>query len=503
MSYALSVVDNISQIRWPRRKYIVPFCLGLALSCFSFVAPAVHVSPHGLGQVLLYPYYTARSTAAGNFYNTLFIVTNTATDTKIVRVRFRESLNGRGVADINVFLVPFDSWTGAVIPATAQAAGPTFTTLDGSCTDPEIGSNPGTLAFTNAQYSGANADGADSSLTRAAEGYIEVFEMGIVTDPTLLAALMPNRVNQFGVKPNCAAVQGAVLDNPSVIAPPTGGLMGSVYIINVLDGTLYPYDATPLDEFTQIPLWSPSTRTAKPSLEDVNPKTSDVLDATGYRHSTWDPAKGAHLADPVSAVLMLYEILNYFVLDSVTASGTDWIVTMPTKPFYVPLASLGGSTASPPFESAFATGGAPDSFGIVPSTLAYPNAGNTQIYDREGASLVGTFDFVPNPPPPLLLFPWTANLLTFNSSNVFAASSSIDIGTGITDGWALLQPYPYPNSHVHQLASTDTPPVTYFGLPMIGFMGNNYTNGTLAGPSGPVLSNYSATSPHRAILRIE
>jgi hypothetical protein len=45
--------------------------------------------------------------------------------------------------------------------------------------------------------------------------------------------------------------------------------------------------------------------------------------------------------------------------------------------------------------------------------------------------------------------------------------------------------------------------VTYFGLPMIGFMGNNYVNETLAGPSGPVLSNYSATSPHRGLLRIE
>jgi hypothetical protein len=486
-----------------RLKYAAPACVGLALSCFSFVAAAVHVSPHGLGQVLLYPYYTARSTAAGNFYNTLFIVTNTAADTKVVRVRFRESLNGRGVADINVFLVPFDSWTGAVIPAAGPATGPIFTTLDGSCTDPEIGSSPGTLAFTNVQYSGPNGDGADSSLARAAEGYIEVFEMGVVTDPTLLAALVPDRVNQFGVKPNCAAVQAPVLDNPSVIAPPTGGLMGSVYIVNVLDGTLYPYDATALEDFTQNPLWSPSSATATPTLENVNPKTSDVLDASGYRHSTWDPAKGAQLADPVSAVLMQNEILNYFVLDPVTASGTDWIVTMPTKPFYVPLANLAGRAVPPPFESAFAAAGAPDSFGVVPSTLAYPNAGNTQIYDREGAYRVGSFSFNPNPPTPLLLFPWTANVLTFNNSNIFAASASIDLGTEISDGWALLEPYQYPSSPVHQLVSTDTPPLTYFGLPMIGFMANNYTNGTLVGPLGPVLSNYSATSPHRGILRIE
>jgi len=467
------------------------------------MAEAVHVSPYGLGQVLLYPYYTVRSTSGGN-YNTLFIVTNTAADTKVIRVRFRESRNGRAVADINVFLTPFDSWTGAVIP---RASGPVFITLDGSCTDPDIQSDPPTLVFSNSQYSGPNQDGEDQSLARSAEGYIEVFEMGVVTDSSLLAALVPDRGNQFGVQPDCAAVRGALLDNAGVIAPPTGGLMGSAYIINVLDGTLYPYDATALDDFTRISLWTPPAATAKPTLEDVNPKVSDVVAATGYLHSTWDPTKGARPADPVSAVLMRNQILNYFVLDQGTRSGTDWIVTMPTKPYYVPVANPGVSTALQPFESVFKTGGAPDYFGISPSTLFYANPGNTQVYNREGAYFVGSIDFGPNPPPPKILLPWTANAVTFNNSNIFAATFSGSLGAYYSgyspDGWARLEPYQYTNSTVHQLVSTDTPPVTYFGLPMIGFMGNNYVNGTLTGPSGPVLSNYSATSPHRGLVRIE
>ena len=497
----MKILAQLDRLCW---KHAAPFCVGLALALISPVAAAVHVSPHGLGQVLPYPYYTVRSTSGGS-YNTLFIVTNTAADTKVLRVRFRESRNGRGVADVNVFLTPFDSWTGAVIP---RDTGPVFLTIDGSCTDPHLGSGPGILVFSNAQYSGANQDGEDSSLDRATEGYIEVFEMGVVTDSTVLAALVPNRVNQFGVQPDCAQVEGALLDNSSVIAPPTGGLMGSAYIINVLDGTLYPYDATALDDFTRISLWVSPTAIAKPSLEDVNPKTSDVVDAAGYRHSTWDPTKGARPADPVSAVLMQNQILNYFVLDQVTRSGTDWIVTMPTKPYYVPVVNAGVSTALPPFESAFKTGGAPDYFGISPSSLYYANPGNTQIYDREGAYFVGTFDWGPNPPPPKVLLTWTANVVTFSNSSVFAAASRIAFGLNSTayyslDGWARLEPYQYTNSPVHQLVSTDTPPVTYFGLPMIGFMGNNYVNGTLPGPSGPVLSNYSATSPHRGLLRIE
>jgi hypothetical protein len=382
-----------------------------------------------------------------------------------------------------------------------------FLTVDGSCTDPDIGSGPGTIVFSNAQYSGANQDGEDSSLDRATEGYIEVFEMGVLTDSTLLAALVPNRVNQFGVQPDCAQVEGALLDNSSVIAPPTGGLMGSAYIINVLDGTLYPYDATALDDFSRISLWAAPSATGKPTLEDVNPKTSDVVDAVGYRRSTWDPIKGARPADPVSAVLMRNQILNDFVLDQATRSGTDWIVTMPSKPFYVPVVNPGVDKALPPFESAFKTGGAPDYFGVAPTGLIYPNRGNSQIFNREGAYVVDAGDWGPNPPAPLLLLRWTANVVTFNNSNVFGATSS-PAGfylpeSYFDDGWARLEPFQYPDSPVHQLVSTDTPPVTYFGLPMIGFMGNNYVNGTLAGPSGPVLSNYSATSSHRWLLRIE
>jgi hypothetical protein len=203
---------------------------------------------------------------------------------------------------------------------------------------------------------------------------------------------------------------------------------------------------------------------------------------------------------------MQTDILNYFVLDQSTRSGTDWIVTMPTKPFYVPVANPGVGTASSPFESVFKMGGAPDYFGTAPLTSYASEPGNTQIYNREGAYFVNTINI--GVPLPLVLLPWTANVVTFNHSDIFGATETTSLGVYSPayysqNGWARLEPYQYASSSVHRLVSTDTPPVTYFGLPMIGFMGNNYVNGTLSGPSGPVLSNYSATSPHRASLRIE
>jgi hypothetical protein len=328
--------------------------------------------------------------------------------------------------------------------------------------------------------------------------------MGVVQDPTALAALHPMRVNDLSVLPDCAAALAVQLDNVTKVSPPTGGLMGSGFIINVLDGTLYPYEATALDDFSQVASWAPVTDSG-PTLQDVNPKASDVPDASGYRHSTWDPTKGAHPADPVSAVLMQDQLLNYFILDAGTASETDWVVTMPTKPFYADPALTNSHNAFPPFEAAFTAGGAPDYFGISPTTLFYRNQGDTNLYDREGRYLVGTGDLAPNPPPPTIYLKWTANVLTFYPGKLFASSESVFIFSlpPFPNGWARLVPFQYTDSPVHQLVSTDVPPQTYFGLPMIGFMANNYVNGTLPGPTGPVLSNYGATSPHKGLIRIQ
>ena len=42
-------------------------------------ANAVYVNPEGLGQVLIYPYYTVRDKVAGAAFNSLLSVVNTTT----------------------------------------------------------------------------------------------------------------------------------------------------------------------------------------------------------------------------------------------------------------------------------------------------------------------------------------------------------------------------------------------------------------------------------------
>src|SRR5476651_2150860 len=99
-------------------------------------AHAIFQDPNNLGQALIYPYYTVNS-AAGNAWNTFVSVTNTTTDVKVVKVRFREGKASTEVLDFNLYLSPNDMWTGAVIPLSSDVTSPgSLVSTDTSCIDP-------------------------------------------------------------------------------------------------------------------------------------------------------------------------------------------------------------------------------------------------------------------------------------------------------------------------------------------------------------------------------
>ena len=132
-----------------------------------------------------------------------------------------------------------------------------------------------------------------------------------------------------------------------------------------------------------------------------------------------------------------------------------------------------------------------------------PSANTTLDFDREGNGSCANSGFPEPPPYPKVILPWTSNVVSFNRSNLFGSTTALDYSTVFANRWAKLVPFQYPAGQVHQLVSTDTPPMTYFGLPMIGFMANDYVNKTLIVAGQKVLSNYSATSPHKGIARIQ
>src|ERR1700676_5390316 len=120
-----------------QRKSLYTALAGVSALGVTSAADAVNVNPNGLGQVLIYPYYTVRADNHGNAYNSLLTVVNSTSSTKAVKVRFLEGKNSREVIDFNLFLSPFDVWTGAVIPSPLTAGG-RLVTFDGSCTLPPI-----------------------------------------------------------------------------------------------------------------------------------------------------------------------------------------------------------------------------------------------------------------------------------------------------------------------------------------------------------------------------
>lgn len=307
-----------------------------------------------------------------------------------------------------------------------------------------------------------------------------------------------------GVPPNCGVLTDAEV--AVAIVPGTGGLSGTGTLINVLNGVDYSYNAVALDDFSRVALWSPPGLDNLTNLASVNPKTSNILSTAipgrAVITSNWT-GPGANPADPVSAVLMHNQIINEFVLDTPTLSGTDWVVTMPTKHFYVGLDSLiagvrQNSAAQRPFERNFGRNGACDR--VV-------SEGN----DREG-TFATQLDFsgvVVNIP----TFCWETTVLTFNQSKLLESQNLIGSATPIPvpdsripypNGWWKIDftsvpglPQVTPNLS-HSMTSAEG--ITYRGLPVIGFMVQDFINGTLPGAGGgggSVLSNYGGLFEHK------
>src|SRR5947208_1468884 len=168
----------------------------VAAAIASLIAPhalGVIVNPKGLGQVLLFPYYTAR-TANGTALNTMWSVVNTTDQAKAVKVHFYEAKNGRMVLQFNLYLSAHDTWAANVAPSTGGGA--QLTTFDTSC----VTSIYPNFTFSNATYTGENADGAGTGLDRTLEGYFDVIEMGTYPTSSSVSAAV---THSGGAQPSC------------------------------------------------------------------------------------------------------------------------------------------------------------------------------------------------------------------------------------------------------------------------------------------------------------
>jgi hypothetical protein len=476
----------------------------------STASAAVHLSDDGQGQVLIYPYYTTR---AG--HDTYLSVLNTTAFSKALKIRFSEGKNGRRVLDFHIYLSPYDIWTAAVVNT---ADGAKLVTADKSCTAPAIPA--GGKDFVNFAYSGAaveginriGGDGETTSLDRTREGYFEIIEMGTITNTAINAAI----THASGVPTNCAVVQAATMDMGPASAlvvggqsarafKATGGLSGTASLINVAGGTDYGYAPVVLEGFSP-PGVENIWFSGQHDLPDLS--FADLTSLVYYNgsvvSSTWNAGE-----DAVGALLMHDNIINEFVLDVATLSGTDWVITMPTKRYDVPVHNPSVVTdftqLYSPFTSKFWLGGACELFQPV-------------YYNRENYS-IPFFYFTGQLNGELLC--WTSTVVGFSKTLGLAVNSSLlgsnnktKLGTvSLENGWlkmrfndtdksALTNGQTDGNGVNHGNPSQSLTSMngdTYFGLPIVGFMVQDFINQNAA-PG--VLATYGGNFNHKYTARI-
>lgn len=505
------------------------------------VANAVNLNPDGLGQVLIYPYYTVNG---GN--QTLVSIVNTTEHGKAVKVRFVEGRNSREVLDFNLYLSPYDVWTGGVFSITAT--GPAnLTTNDNSCTVPAIKTNTTLpinnglryVAFRNFQYNnlvafgGSNFnDAGPNGLDRTREGHLEVIEMGIVLNAAngyaegSLAAITHDGL---GIPDNCPQVVTAWTNSSSaadywsesngaadVVAPTVenggGGLFGAAAIVDFANGTQLTYAPDAIDGFTVTRLHR-APGTTQPSLADANFPTSSGADATVFDNGSLVQTSHspANAIDAVSAVYMHDAIFNeYAVLKDSTGTpilASEWVVTFPTKNRYVDKPA----PAIVPFQNVFA--GSPDGAGKAPVDI------RLAVYNREeddGSSDCldggedGCVDFSPTLPGTITTpqLYWEAQVVTFDQPSGFDATfaitgetlvlgsklaANVPVGDyGFTEGWMKMRFWDDSAAPMNlHLSRPDANGTRYTGMPVTGFWAENTQTTS-------VLANFAGIWRHKA-----
>lgn len=460
-------------------------------------AQAVHVNSDGLGQVLIYPYYTVQ-----NGFDSYINLVNTTDQVKAVKVRFLEGKNSQEVLDFNLYLSPNDEWSGKV--TTSASGGAKLESADTSCIAPaQI--KAGGEDFRNLQYQ------ADSikTVARTREGYVEVIEMGVVTDDDskVAATHIGGSATVTATPADCALIRtnaksGGLFNGPKAtngIGAPTGGLYGFVTLINVNSGLKTTVDAVAVDNFFTDTL--PATGldlhfapgTTSPSLEDVN-TDGEIIDGNAVLTYT-----SVNAIDNLSAILTRSNVYNDYSIDAGRDSKTDWVLTFPTKRFYV------NTATATPFTETWKTG---TSTSCDPISIVY--------YDREERRHNVTIDEDFSPKPDVQADTYSlcneVNTLSIKrfgtadgASTLFGAAytnASFTVhDAGFVAGWMNIA---FANELPGSVSIGGLPPVpaTLTGLPVVGFSALSNSNGTLVVGGVNVLSNYLGSAVHKGVRTI-
>ncbi len=407
-----------------REKRIIArnVCFVAAFTSLLLAAPshAVRVSTTGMGQVLLFPYYTVQ-----NDNVSLISLVNTTAQGKAVRVNLRDARGGFVIGQLNVYLSAKDVWTAAIVGTGDDVR---IISNDRSCTAPLLYKTAG-LPLTQLAFTPPSGAAPGPSRESRREGYVEVIEMATIPNQTTTGI----SITHVRGAPACNRGITDVATEPpaSDLKAPSGGLTGTLSIVNPLQGMLVSTAATALENF-----WLSGPGAAAPRVWPANasePGLDSGGDRDAYLHAgsafyaanrSTAMARFATSLDAVSAVLMTAVISSEYATTTDNTIATTTVMTLPTKPYYIRRGNIG------PFQNAWsdATRQSCDDFAF-------------SEYDREQGTGSRIDDFPTRPPGPRNQLCYVANTIPVVLGTV--TSSGYAIGGGAPDASFLSAQFPF------------------------------------------------------------
>ena len=306
------------------------------------LTPGLAFNAAGVGHIVIVPYF---STQSGN--STLINLVNTDTvNGKAVKIRFRGASNSDDIFDFQLFMSPGDVWTANVSRGADGVS--RLTTADRSCTLP---------ANVNQSFitSRLNPDLAAADLANETrEGYVEIFTMADIPSSSVTSSVYAvTKHNTAGTASCTATVLEGLTQGDTRLALPTRGLMSNWTLINVpntttwageaaaivatdaagIPGTglnvFWPQTATPLTG-AQIAANTSDAAFLESAVEAASYDLPDL--STPYTSGTIDPTRQAN---DLSFALAARQIAGEFLSDPLIGATTDWVVSKPTRRYYV------------------------------------------------------------------------------------------------------------------------------------------------------------------------
>lgn len=316
--------------------HLLKLSAALAFALTAGHAHAAHVSldPQGLGQGLLFPFFTTH-----NDQSTLLTMQNTSAQGKALKLRVLESQDGIETLTLNLYLPAFGKWSGALTLGDGSPDAPAWlipSAPNVGCTVPAIPS----VGIALRPYWLDDVMPAANIRTR--EGLVEIVEMGTLDAELAQLARDPTEAN-CRVFTDRTAEGGIWNTSPNTgIGAPSGKLRGSATILDVAGGTAFSYAAPAFGglankaRHTTLETSEQGVRyiSGRPALTDILVDDGDTIDVT-VTGSDGEPTTLEYAAveghNAIGALLAATNATTDYSVYGGLGARTEWIVSFPTR----------------------------------------------------------------------------------------------------------------------------------------------------------------------------